>query len=131
VKPEDIFVLPTGPKWKITKSEKDTDAIYTAERTVPIGESVSGIFPSNGTKTRASPSSTWSLLSRLRRASSSIARLLLERPKPKELIEADSDVMTFVKAALPANLATAANTKALSLQVMTYFWRTMFGPAIR
>src|SRR5947207_485007 len=41
-KMEDTFVLPSGPEWKVTKSEKDDDTIYTAVRTMEPEQSLSG-----------------------------------------------------------------------------------------
>ena len=129
VKPEDVFVLPGGPKWKITKSEKDSDAIYTAERTLTLSEAVSGdisikregdksvVVVNQVTVKQVSPGRfvytetfTW------------------KGPKPKELSEANPDEIASIKAALPAKLATEANIKALSVQITRLYWRVMFGP---
>src|ERR1051326_5238506 len=129
VKPEDVFVLPTAPTWKITKSEKDSDAIYTAERTLALGESVSGDISVKRDKDKSIALVNQVTVKQMAPGTFVYTETFSWKgPKPKELTAPDPDMLAAIKGALPAKLATDANTKALSLQIAQVYWRIMFGP---
>ena len=129
VKPEDVFVLPSGPGWKITKSVKESDAIYTAERTVALGDSVSGDI---SIKKDKSPTATVVNQVTVKQVAPGkyvyTERFTWKGEKPKELLQPDPDMLKTIKGALPAALATDANATALSVPISRSFWRMMFGP---
>ncbi|HLK57913.1 MAG TPA: hypothetical protein VKU00_15200 [Chthonomonadaceae bacterium] len=129
LKPEDVFDLPAGPNWKITKSEKDSDAIYTAERTVPLGAAVDGDIA-----IKRSNAKSVAVVNQVTVKQVAPGKFVYTETftwkgeKPKELLTPEPDEIAAIKEALPDKLATDANVKALAEQFNHVYWRILFGP---
>jgi hypothetical protein len=128
---ETLFELPGGAAWKVTREKKDNELIITAKRTFPAGTAAQqdmalkakgkapmGRLIVNSVTLRQIAPGRWEYRETLR----------WQGERPKELMNPDPKMLTAIREALPANLATQANVREVAQIAMKGLWRMLFGP---
>jgi hypothetical protein len=128
---DTLFELPGGAAWKVTREKKDNELIVTATRTFPAGTAAQqdialkakgkapmGRLIVNSVVIRQIAPGRWEYRETLR----------WQGERPKELVNPDPKMLTAIKAALPANLATDANVLEVAQIAIKGLWRLLFGP---
>ncbi len=128
---DDVFVVPSGPAWKVERSVKDADTICTATRTFKVGDTLQPDIVLKGEKSKAQGRSVEGMVS-VKQLSPGVIEyretLKWVGEKPKEFTEANPEIAADVRKALPAGAATDAEVKKLAGALVTELWRAMFGP---
>lgn len=126
---EDIFVLPAGPEWKVTKTEKDDESIITAVRSMEPGQTLSGDITVKSDKEKKVTVVNQVTIKRAADGKLTYTESIhWKGDQPKEFLSPPADQLADIKKVLPANLATDANVKAVAIQVNRDLWGVFFGP---
>lgn len=126
---EDVIVLPKGAEWKITQQDKDSEIVYTAERTLPAGGTLHGDIATKGAKNQPTPLVINDVS--VQQIAPGIFRYketLHWKGEPAKDLTPDKDIIANVKKALPTALATNDNAEYIATQFTHAFWRVLFGP---
>ncbi len=126
---EDVFVLPTGAEWKITRhNDKDKSSIVL-ERALPPGQSLNGAITIKSGKKGAGLVMVNTV--RVQQTAPGVfqyTEMLHWKGEPARELTPDADAISVVKQALPAPLATDANARDVAARSARVFWRVLFGP---
>lgn len=126
----DTFTLPAqGAGWTAKKAVTDKEVSYTASlnvkgpgqfgRDIQVRRQNKGpVLVTNTVVVREISPGRWQYTETLH----------WNGDKPSELTNPPAEVITALKAALPASIATDANAKALATGLIRGFWSAMFGP---
>ncbi|HZO87237.1 MAG TPA: hypothetical protein VFB38_02790 [Chthonomonadaceae bacterium] len=131
VKLEDVFFLPSGVTWKVTRAKKGDEVAYTAERTLQAGETLKQDIAWKGEDKAAQTSALGNEVTVRQVAPGRYEYrevLHWQGKLPKEVTELDPQLLAAVKGALPPALATDANAKETAQIVNREFLRMLFGP---
>jgi hypothetical protein len=132
VKLEDVFVLPSGLPWKTTRTQKEEEIIYTAERVMKAGETLAPDMTLKGSGDLAKKGGPLRNEVSVREIAPGRweyrETLHWQGEMPKDLAKPDPEALLAIKNALPPALATEANVQAVNQVVTRAFWRMLFGP---
>jgi hypothetical protein len=128
---EEVFARPNGAGWKTKQATEKDEGVFSAERAFGKGEAARravvlkgkkapmGLQLINDVTVREVAPGRWEYREILR----------WQGERPKELLNAEPEVMQKVKEVLPQSLATDANARDVTLLFQRHFWRVLFGPS--
>lgn len=126
---DDTFLFPSGPGWKMTDGKEKSDVTKTFVRTVAAGGSLKGDLGVKAEKTSTAPELMNEVtITRVGPKTFEYKETLRwTGPPPKEPLVKDED-LAGIKAALPKDLATDANARAVANRTAALVLPMMFGP---
>jgi hypothetical protein len=128
---EDIFRVPNGPAWKVTRSREKDELIIRAVRTLPAAtptegdlalkadpKKPEGVKFANSVVVRQIAPGRWEYRETLRWTG----------PKPNDIGTLPPEAVADVQKALPAPFSTPENARAVTGDVSKELIRMLFGP---
>lgn len=126
---EDVFAMPSGGPWTVTKDKKEDEIVYTATRQLHAGDiqkqdmaikekinGQNGIVMINEADVKETSPGVFTYREVLH----------WQGPKPKDLV--DKDQLQLVKSALPPELATDANVAKTTEAISRTMGLLLLGP---
>jgi len=125
---EDTFVTPSGAGWKSNEEKKSDERTLTFERTLASGASLQGDVAIKGpgpSKLRLTNEVT---VTRLGPHRFEYRETLKWKGQPEHMLEIKPETLDEIKSALPKQLATDANARALADKMAELSVPMLFGP---
>ncbi|MCH8273321.1 MAG: hypothetical protein IH851_00830 [Armatimonadetes bacterium] len=124
---EEIFELPAGAEWKITKEDAGDETIYTAVRSVAPGEDA---FQDVVIKDKNKVIMVNEISVRqIAPGRLEYREVIRWRGKtPEEITEPDAEIIQAIKEALPEGVGADEDIRDVALSLQRGFWRVLFGP---
>lgn len=127
-KPEEIFKLPSGPLWKVTKKETDTDFVYTATRELKLEQGLANDLTVLD-KAKKPLIVNAVKITRLADGRIEYVETIEWKGKPAKELQKDAAFADFVKkAGIPEKFATDPRMDKLVTGVAKDLWKLLFGP---
>ncbi|MBV6458118.1 MAG: hypothetical protein HONBIEJF_01241 [Fimbriimonadaceae bacterium] len=128
MKPEETFQIPSGPEWKVSKKETETDVIFTATRNLKLEQTVSGDLTvyDKGKKPLIVNSVK---VTKLEDGRIEYIETIEWKGKPAKELQKDALFADFIKkSGLPEKYATDPRMEKLVVAVAQDLWKMLFGP---
>jgi len=127
-KPADMFKLPVGANWKVTKSETDTEYVVTATRDLKLDQGITGDLTVVAKDKKPLITNTVKITKLDDGRIEYLETIEWKGKAPKELQD-DADFSEFIrKGGFPESVAKDPKIKDFTLAVAKDLWKLLFGP---